>query len=89
METININQLQDQASKIIRQIEKGDVVEVVRYSKPVAYLIGREDYLRLVEQTQCKSCITDLRKIAKQIGNPKSEIRISKKVQKSKSKINA
>ncbi len=71
MRSININQLQDQVSKIIRQIEKSEVIEVVRYSKPVAYLISREDYLRLVEQTQCKSCITDLRKIANKIQNSK------------------
>jgi prevent-host-death family protein len=81
METININQLQDRASKIIRQIEKGDVVEVVRYSKPVAYLIGRDDYLRLVEQTQCKKCVEDLREIAK---NVKAQIPNVKSSSKSK-----
>ena len=80
METININQLQDQASKIIRQIEKGEVVEVVRYSKPVAYLIGREDYLRLVEQTSCKKCVEDLRSIANNLKTNKLKNRETKEL---------
>lgn len=64
MDSININQLQDRASKIIRQAESGEVIEVVRYSTPVAYLISKAEYERLAGQIECKQCVEDLRVIA-------------------------
>ena len=79
MNKININQLQDQGSKIIRQVESGETFEVVRYSKPVAYLLSTSEYDRLIKKTECKECVQDLRKIAGEIKkNSKSKPQISK-----------
>jgi prevent-host-death family protein len=67
MKSININQLQDQASKVIRDVEDGGIIEVVRYSKPVAYLVGTKTFEEMAEKTNCKECVSDLRKIANKI----------------------
>lgn len=67
MKSVNINQLQDQVSKVIREVEKGETVEIIRYSKPVGYLLGVKSFDELTSKSECKKCISDLRKIAKKI----------------------
>ena len=67
MKSINLSRLQDEASKVIRETEMGEVFEIVRYSKTVAYLISKSDYENLKNGIQCKDCVDDLRKIVKKI----------------------
>ena len=67
MKNINVNELQNQISKIMREIEGGEVYQVSRYSKPVAYLVPQGEYEAVVSGSGCKTCMQDLRKIAKKI----------------------
>ena len=60
---INVNKLQANISKVLRETQKGDVFEVVRYSKTVAMLISPEHYSHL--KGDCKKCVQDLRKLVK------------------------
>lgn len=61
--TINVNELQAKISEILHSVERGDVYEVMRYSKPIAVVLSYDKYLKLCGE--CKRCIEDLRKIAK------------------------
>lgn len=61
--TINVNELQSNISKVLRDAEKGDVFEVMRYSNPVAVVLSYEEYSRL--QGNCRKCVEDLRKLVK------------------------
>lgn len=67
MKNINVNELQNQISKIIREVESGEIYQVSRYSKPVAYLVPQGEYEAAVSGSGCKSCMQDLRKITKSI----------------------
>lgn len=67
MKTITTNELQNQLSKIIKEVESGEVYQVNRYSKSVAYLVSKENFERLVAGTECKACMQDLRKIARRL----------------------
>ena len=51
MKTININELQAQISRVIRNVEKGDSYEVMRYSKPVAVIVPKKEHKD--EKTNC------------------------------------
>lgn len=64
MKTITTNELQDQISRVIREIEGGEIYQVRRYSKSVAYLISKDEYEKLASGSECKACMADLRKIA-------------------------
>jgi prevent-host-death family protein len=64
MKQITTNELQDQLSKIIKEVETGEVYQVSRYSKAVAYLVSKEDFEKLAQGSDCKKCVQDLRKIA-------------------------
>jgi len=68
--TINVNELQAKISGILHEVEKGEIYEVMRYSKPIAAVLSYEDYLKL--RGECKRCVEDLRKV----------IRNTKKIQK-------
>lgn len=63
MKNVNVNELQANISEMLREVEKGEIIEVMRYSKPVAVVLSYEDYLSL--RGECKRCIEDLRGIAK------------------------
>ncbi len=65
MKQINVNQLQNQISKIVREVEAGEIYQVSRYSKPVAYLLPEEEFEAAVSGSGCKACMADLRKITK------------------------
>lgn len=60
--TINVNELQSQISQILKEVQKGNTYEVMRYSETVAVVLGYEDYLKL--KGECHRCVIDLRKIA-------------------------
>lgn len=59
---VNVNELQAQVSGILHEVEKGEIYQVMRYSKPIAVVLSYDDYLRL--RGECKRCVEDLRKIA-------------------------
>jgi len=67
MKQISTNELQNQLSKIIREVEGGEVYQVNRYSKSVAYLVSKEEFEKLISGSECKSCMQDLRKLANKI----------------------
>ena len=75
MKNISTNKLQTDLSKIIKEVEGGEVYQVARYSEPVAYLIGKNEFEKLVSGQDCKKCVSDLREIATKI---KSEARNTK-----------
>ncbi len=52
---------------MIRETEEGEVYEVMRYSTPVAYLVPKDCYDKLVSGENCKKCVEDLRKITKRL----------------------
>lgn len=52
---------------MIKDVEGGEEYEVNRYSEPVAFLISKERYEKLAGSGGCKTCIGDLREIAKKI----------------------
>ena len=68
MKNITTNKLQTELSKVIKEVEStGEVFQVQRYSKTVAFLISREKFDELIQGSDCKQCVSDLRKIAKEI----------------------
>lgn len=67
MENISINKLQNELSKITKKVEGGEVYQVSRYSKPVAYLVSKEKFEKLVSEQNCKACMEDIRKITKKL----------------------
>lgn len=59
---ITTNELANDASKILRDLKKGEGAVVLRYSDPVGVLITWEDYKRIenmqIEQVhECKACL--------------------------------
>lgn len=61
MKNVNVNELQSNISEILHEVEKGEIIEVMRYSKPVAVVLSYEDYLSL--RGECKRCIEDIRTV--------------------------
>ncbi len=59
--TINVNELQANISKILREVSRGGTFEVMRYSETIAVVLSYEDYLKL--KGECKRCIQDLRRL--------------------------
>jgi len=64
MKNINVNELQNKISQVIREVESGEVFEVSRYSKPVAYLVPQKEYESAVSGEGCKKCVAELRQLA-------------------------
>lgn len=56
--TVTVNKLQSEVSKIIKDVEKGGTYEVMRYSKPVAVLISKDEYECLTGE--CRGCVKQL-----------------------------
>jgi antitoxin (DNA-binding transcriptional repressor) of toxin-antitoxin stability system len=67
MKTISTNELQDQISKVIKDVEGGEIYQISRYSKSVAYLVSKTEFEKLITGSECKACMKDLRKIAKKL----------------------
>jgi len=64
MKEISTNNLQNDLSKVIREVEGGEVYQIHRYSKSVAYLVSKEEFENLISGSECKACMKDLRKLA-------------------------
>jgi prevent-host-death family protein len=64
MKQITVNKLQSEISKVIHEVETGEIYEVNRYSKSVAVLISKEKFEELSGGEGCQACMKDLRKIA-------------------------
>ena len=60
----NVENAKKIISKVIKDAQEGDVYEVMRYSEPVAVVLGYEDYLKL--RGDCHKCVQDLRKLVKE-----------------------
>lgn len=67
MKSITINKLQTEISRVMREVENGEVYEVLRYSKPLGYLVPKKSFDTLKSGENCKACVSDLRKIANKI----------------------
>jgi prevent-host-death family protein len=65
---ISTNELQDKLSKVIKEVEDGEVYQINRYSKSVAYLVSKAEFKKLITGSECRSCVQDLRRIARNIG---------------------
>ena len=66
IKNINVNELQSEISSVLKDVQGGNVYQVMRYSEPVAVVLSYDDYLSL--RGDCKKCVQDLRKIAKKAG---------------------
>ena len=62
MKTININQLQAQISRVMKDVEGGEVYEVMRYSRPVAVI--RPKNAEADKNPQCQQCISKIEEVA-------------------------
>ena len=58
VKNININILQAEASKVIKDVEAGKVYKIMRYSNPVAVLISQDEYECLTGE--CRGCVKEL-----------------------------
>jgi len=74
MKEITTNKLQTELSKVIKEVEMGEVYQINRYSKSVAYLVSKEEFENLISGSECKACMRDMRKIADTITITKSEL---------------
>ena len=59
---VNVNELQSKLSQVLKDVQDGDVYEVMRYSEPFAVVLSYENYLML--KGECKKCIKELREVA-------------------------
>jgi len=64
---ITTNELANDASKILKNLKKGEGVVVLRYSEPVGALISWEDYKKIenLESNfvkECKVCLGAIKK---------------------------
>lgn len=69
--TINTNELQSKISKVLKDVQDGDVYEVMRYSEPFAVVLSYEKYLML--KGECKKCIQELRHVAEIVKKDKQK----------------
>lgn len=59
---ITTNELANDASKILRNLKKGEGNVILRYSEPVGVLISYDDYkkienMELDKISECKACL--------------------------------
>ena len=64
---ITTNELANDASKILKNLKKGEGVVVLRYSDPVGVLISWEDYKKIENLesdfvSECKLCLGAIKK---------------------------
>lgn len=57
MKTININQLQAQISRVMKDVEGGESYEVMRYSRPIAIITPKTGQ-RPDAGLRCDECIS-------------------------------
>lgn len=63
---ITTNELANDASKILKNLKKGEGVVVLRYSKPVGAVISWEDYKKIENLEsdfvkECKTCLSAIK----------------------------
>lgn len=63
MKSININQLQAQISAVMKDIERGETYEVMRYSRPIAVIKPKKEADRLTDNSRCNECLAKMDKI--------------------------
>ncbi|MFA5197093.1 MAG: type II toxin-antitoxin system Phd/YefM family antitoxin [Patescibacteria group bacterium] len=59
---ISTNELANDASKLLRNLKKGEGMVILRYSNPVGVLISYDDYkkienLEMDKVSECKACL--------------------------------
>lgn len=64
---VSTNELANDASKILRDLKKGEGTVILRYSDPVGVLISYDDYKKLnsLEENfveECKHCLVEVKK---------------------------
>jgi antitoxin (DNA-binding transcriptional repressor) of toxin-antitoxin stability system len=64
---INVNVLQANVSKIIKEIRSGFSYKIMRYSEPVAVILSDKEYEKLLAslnelRAACRSCVLHPRK---------------------------
>lgn len=64
---ITTNELANDASKVLKNLKKGEGVVVLRYSKPVGAVISYEDYKKIENMEnefvhECKACLISAKK---------------------------
>lgn len=64
MKSININQLQARISAVMKDVESGEVYEVMRYSRPVAVIRPKKDEAQ-PSRVRCDECIVKLDEVLK------------------------
>ncbi len=67
---ITTAELANDASKLLRNLKKGEGTVILRYSEPVGVLISWDDYKRIEnievdKVTECKACLGAIKKGAK------------------------
>ena len=67
--TITIYNLQKNISAVIKEVEKGRICEIQRYSKNVAVLVSKKKFDEILAGKECKECVEDLRKITRKLKN--------------------
>lgn len=67
MKNITTNKLQSDLSRTLKEVEGGEVFQISRYSEPVAYLVSKEEFEKLVGGNECKKCVQDLRSLARKL----------------------
>lgn len=70
MKSININKLQATISRVLKAVEKGEDFEVIRYSKPVAVVVGSKKWEKLQNEVNdlkgsCRKCVDEFKKLKK------------------------
>lgn len=66
MKTININQLQAQISRVMKDVEGGEVYEVMRYSRPIAVISPKGKTSQ--KENRCDECIDKLDRVLGALG---------------------
>ena len=64
--TININQLQAQISRIMKNVEEGESYEVMRYSRPIAIITPKKEQ---IAAPGCEECIRKIDELAEKFNH--------------------
>ena len=68
MKTININQLQSQISRVMKDVEGGQAYEVMRYSRPIAVIRPKKP-IEEPAKVRCDECIAKIDKVLEALNN--------------------
>lgn len=69
MKTININQLQSQISRVMKDVEGGESYEVMRYSRPIAVIRPKKEEKGALG---CADCLLKIEELSNKIENLKN-----------------